>query len=228
MNPAEPVVTMLVCFIYFAREAAGAVASGVPHTLSRVKVHAQSGRFAPRACGLISQRHWLFENSITRRVGRGALAPCPPLSVQIKMVGTLALCHPTNYFSPAHRLQLLKQNRARRIRDVNHPLTGFVYAPSTISPARCAERGPWRMAYHGGRFRFLASAVPLIVAAVFAGGRLVPGPRALHRGRRRVGPAHTRSLACRPACRFHRRSGTGHRAGPDIRQRRGGRFRRGR
>jgi hypothetical protein len=53
------VVTMLVCFLHFAREAAGA--SGARHSLrplySGRMVHAQLGRIAPRDRGVTSRRH---------------------------------------------------------------------------------------------------------------------------------------------------------------------------
>src|SRR5882724_3445094 len=53
VNPAVSVVTMLVCFFYFAREAAGAV--GTRRSLRPLffwaHLHAQLGRIAPRECG---------------------------------------------------------------------------------------------------------------------------------------------------------------------------------
>ncbi len=53
------VVTMLVCFFYFAREAAGA--SSARHSLRPLnwgqRIHAQLGRIAPRDCGSAFARH---------------------------------------------------------------------------------------------------------------------------------------------------------------------------
>src|SRR3984893_17569243 len=50
----EPVVTTLVCFIYFAREAAGALgARHSPRPHGR-RIHAQLGRIAPRDRGVVS------------------------------------------------------------------------------------------------------------------------------------------------------------------------------
>jgi hypothetical protein len=59
----EPVVTTLVCFIYFAREAAGAAGTWLSlrplfHMAQMVRV--QLGRIAPRECPVVSCL--LFEN----------------------------------------------------------------------------------------------------------------------------------------------------------------------
>jgi len=39
-------------------------------------------------------RNW-FEQARVRRVGKGALAPCPPFCPRLAMVGTLRFAHPT-------------------------------------------------------------------------------------------------------------------------------------
>jgi hypothetical protein len=56
--PGEPVVYLLVCFIYFAREAAGASAARLSlrplFSFGRV-VHSSLGRFAPRGGGGVSR-----------------------------------------------------------------------------------------------------------------------------------------------------------------------------
>jgi hypothetical protein len=36
-----------------------------------------------------------FEQARVRRVGKGALAPCPPFCPRLAMVGTLRFAHPT-------------------------------------------------------------------------------------------------------------------------------------
>src|SRR5258705_9584917 len=54
----EPVVTTLVCFIYFAREAAGALATRLslrPLLIEARTVLANLGRLAPRECGVVSE-----------------------------------------------------------------------------------------------------------------------------------------------------------------------------
>src|SRR4030088_1434079 len=57
----------------------------------------------------------------------------------------------------------------------NQPVTSFVYILPTISPASC---GPVLSELRFMlRFKILASAVPLFLAAVFARGELVPGPQ---------------------------------------------------
>src|SRR5260370_26441064 len=53
-----PVVTTLVCFIYFAREAAGALATRLslrPLFSEARTVLANLGRLAPRECGVVSE-----------------------------------------------------------------------------------------------------------------------------------------------------------------------------
>ena len=65
--------------------------------------------------------------------------------------------------------------RLLTIAGVNQPVTSFVYTLPTISPGvsrLIAGRARIML-----RFKILASAVPLLVAAVFARGELLPGPR---------------------------------------------------
>ena len=59
VNPAKPVVTMLVCFIYFAREAAGAASTRrfLHPLLSEGSCDANLGRSASRERLVISRRH---------------------------------------------------------------------------------------------------------------------------------------------------------------------------
>jgi hypothetical protein len=55
--PGEPVVTTLVCFFHFAREAAGATGTrySLRPLLSRADVSCKSsGEFAPRECGVVA------------------------------------------------------------------------------------------------------------------------------------------------------------------------------
>jgi hypothetical protein len=71
----EPVVTTLVCFIYFAREAAGALATRLslrPLFIEARTVLANLGRIAPRECGGASgiPRHCEEPSDATRHCER--------------------------------------------------------------------------------------------------------------------------------------------------------------
>jgi hypothetical protein len=61
------------------------------------------------------------------------------------------------------------------LRRVNQKVTGFVYASPTIDPAFYGPIGERVRIML--RFKILASAVPLLFAAVLARGELLPGPR---------------------------------------------------
>ena len=65
--PGEPVVTTLVCFFHFAREAMGALALPVfpaPSVVEGRKSYAQLGRIASREGRLVL--FWLFEKMKSR------------------------------------------------------------------------------------------------------------------------------------------------------------------
>src|SRR6266702_39795 len=69
---------------------------------SILSLHCEMDCFASLAMTMI-QHALAFSQREFRRVGKGAVAPCPPLNVSPAMVGTLALCppHGTNMRSPS-------------------------------------------------------------------------------------------------------------------------------
>ena len=106
-----------------------------------------------------------------------------------------------------------------RLRRVNPPVTSFVYALPTISPALC---GPGQASACHVAFQDFGFGRSLADSRSVRARRVPARPAALHRGRGSLGPDHLRALACRPPRRLHRRSGGGHRAGPDLGECRGG------
>ena len=73
----EPVVTMLVCFIYLAREAAGALSTRLPCALYSFEGQVSCmprAHFAPRECGVASEYEpATFSAVIARECGRSGI-----------------------------------------------------------------------------------------------------------------------------------------------------------
>ena len=79
-------------FVFDGRTITAGASAGV----AILDTHAEAGRALEEADSAMYVRKALRRHetySVDLRVGKGALAPCPPSASVKKMVGTLALCH---------------------------------------------------------------------------------------------------------------------------------------